>query len=75
MEKSKMKFKIVNPGESASATSGLIGTVGPDNVYIKTYAAYDGDKRPTDLEVGEKIANVKYNLSMSVGFYDIVRVE
>ena len=70
-----MKFVLVNPGESAGNSSGLIGVVGPDNVYIKIYPAYDGDKSPTDLEVGEKIANAKYNLSGSTGYYDIVRVE
>lgn len=75
MERSKMKFKIVDPGQSAGSTDGAIGVVGPDNAYIKTYAVYPDMKRPTDLDVGEKIANVKYSLSGSIGFYDIVRVE
>lgn len=64
-------------GEGGSvSTSGLIGQVGLDNVYLKSYASYPSDIRPEHLEfVGARISSVKYSLSGSVGFYDVVRVK
>jgi hypothetical protein len=58
-------------------SSGLIGVVGQDNVYIKTYADYSVDDNPrpiTELEVGQFVV-AKFSLSGSSGIYRVYRVE
>ena len=64
-------------------SDGLIGRIGPDNVYLTTYADWPSvvlgggtkawlDYR--DLEVGQRIRNVVYRLSGQKGVYDVWRV-
>lgn len=55
-------------------SDGVLGRVAWDNVYLKTYAQYPGDKRPLDLGVGEYIKGVHFRLSGEHGVYDIYRV-
>jgi len=56
-------------------SDGILGRIGPDNVYLKVYAKYPGDVRPVDLEVGACIKNVLFSLSGGTGGYDIYRVK
>lgn len=55
-------------------SDGLIGRVGPENVYLTTYGEFPDERRPIDLAIGECIRDVKYSLSGSRGTYDIWRV-
>lgn len=55
-------------------SGGVFGFIDEDNVYLTTYAQYPGERRPKDLMVGERIQNVKFNLSGEKGVYDIWRV-
>ena len=55
-------------------SDGVLGRVDEWNVYLSTYAQYPGDKRPHQLEVGERIENVTFSLSGSKGTYDVYRV-
>ena len=55
-------------------SDGIVGRIGPDNVYLRGYAAYPGDVRPLDLAVGECIRSVRYALSGGAGIYDVYRV-
>ena len=57
-------------------SSGILGRVTADNVYLTAYASYpvDEPRRPTDLAVGEVIRGVRYTLSGGNGWYDIYRV-
>ena len=55
-------------------SDGVIGRVSIGNAYIKIYPKFSVDKRPADLEVGERIEYVKYALSGEIGYYDIYRV-
>lgn len=57
------------------SSDGVIGRVGVDNVYLKTYGQYPDDRRPGALKVGECIKGVVYTLSGQKGTYDIYRVE
>jgi hypothetical protein len=54
--------------------SGVLGQITENNVYLTTYASYPDDKRPADLEVGERIRDVIYRLSGQRGVYDVYRV-
>lgn len=56
-------------------SDGLLGRIGPDNVYLTTYASYPDEVRPADLEVGSCIQNVRFSLSGETGSYDIYRVK
>lgn len=57
-------------------SDGVIGRVGPNNVYLTTYACYPKDaKALRELEVGECIKSVVFSLSGSRGVYDIYRVQ
>jgi hypothetical protein len=56
-------------------TSGSIGWVGVENVYLLTYAKYPDGRRPEHLELGESIPNVVFSLSAERGEYDVYRVE
>jgi hypothetical protein len=51
--------------DGAFISDGATGRIGMDNVYLTTYPKYrDGEeKRPKDLEVGERIQGVIYSLS------------
>jgi hypothetical protein len=55
-------------------SDGVVGRIGPDNVYLCGYAQYPSDTRPLDLAVGECIRGVQYSLSGSSGIYDVYRV-
>lgn len=55
-------------------TDGILGRLSVNNVYLTAYAGYPDDRRPNDLAVGERIENVRYNLSGEVGYYDLYRV-
>ena len=74
-----MKFILWDPKDGffhprSSRSSGVLGKIGPDNVYLTAYANYPDEKRPKDLEVGESILNVKFSLSGTTGHYDIHRI-
>lgn len=56
-------------------SGGILGVVTEDNVYLTCYAGYTDGRTHRDLKVGEALHGVKYNLSGSVGYYDIYRVE
>ena len=53
-------------------TSGILGKLSEENVYIKIYAAYQ-DKTATQLEVGERCPAL-FRLSGEKATYDVVRV-
>lgn len=56
-------------------SDGILGRIGPDNVYLTAYANYHKDeRRPGDLEVGEHIDGVGFRLSGEHGRYDVWRV-
>lgn len=59
------------PGKDSD---GVIGRVSLDNVYLSTYANYPDDKHPRNLEVGQRIDNVKFSLSGETGIYSVYRV-
>ncbi len=76
-----MQFILWNPAEPGPhydgehiVSSGVIGRVGPDNVYLTAYGVYPDERRPADLKVGEVIRGVEYRLSGQRGIYDIYRV-
>ena len=77
-----MKFIIWDPRDGFPRrdeddniiSDGIIGRVGKENVYLKIYAEYTGDKRPWDLDVNDWIDDVVFSLSGSRGTYDIWRV-
>lgn len=54
-------------------TSGLMGVIEEENVYLKSYAHYP-EKRPTELEVHER-CTATFGLSGSKGTYKIIRIE
>jgi hypothetical protein len=60
--------------DGALVSDGIVGRIGPDNVYLSGYAAYPADTRPLDLDVGGCIPGVGYSLSGSRGTYDVYRV-
>lgn len=72
-----MRFVIVNEGQDCvitdegPSTTGNLGVISEDNVYLRAYAAYR-DKRPTELEVGQR-CKATFRLS-GKGTYDVVRV-
>lgn len=81
-----MKFIIWDPKDNYRpsmdeqgneiVSDGVIGRVGPNNVYLTTYARYPKDaKALRELEVGECIKGVVFSLSGSRGVYDIYRVQ
>lgn len=55
-------------------SDGLIGRIGPDNIYLTAYAKYPTGKSYRDLDVGEGIAGVVFSLSGSRGVYTVYRV-
>lgn len=55
-------------------TTGVLGQITLDNVYLRAYARYPDDRRPDDLEVGERIEGVVYRMSGQRGVYDVYRV-
>ena len=55
-------------------TSGVLGRVGINNVYLTTYAEYPGDERPCDLAVNERIKDVHFSLCGGSTVVDIWRV-
>jgi hypothetical protein len=56
-------------------SGGLMGgAMSIGNAYISVYPAYDGEKRPDDLEVGESLS-ATFRLSGESSTYDIVRVD
>jgi hypothetical protein len=59
--------------DGSIATSGAIGEIPLDGVYLKTYAIYPDATRPSDLEVGGRIQGIRF-LSSSHNEYDIYRV-
>ncbi len=78
----RMRFILWDPNDGRIpldggkvATAGLLGVVGADNVYLTSYAGYPDGRRPIDLEIGQRIAGVKYSLSGSKGTYDVYRVD
>ena len=78
-----MKFILWNESDGAPQigndgtinSGGIIGRVGPENVYLKMYAHYPDNKRPSDIKVGECIHDVIFRLSGQTGVYSIYRVE
>jgi len=79
-----MKFILWDKKDSFSPTrgsngefisDGVLGKIGPDNAYIAIYANYPGATRPIELDVGQCITDVRFNLSGESGMYDIYRVE
>lgn len=60
--------------EGKIVSDGVLGRLGEGNVYLTTYGEYPDDRRPKDLDIGERIAGVRYSLSKSSGIYDIYRV-
>ena len=56
-------------------SDGLLGRVTEDNVYLKVYANYPGEKTHSDLKAGQHIKGVVFNLSGEKGTYDVYRVE
>lgn len=63
-------------GDGQIVSSGLMGEITADNVYLSLYAVYPADQPCIhSLAVGECIRGVQYNLSGSKGVYDIYRVE
>lgn len=59
-------------GKPDLSSSGLMGVLPENNVYISTYAHNMG-KSPGELEVGQSV-EATFNLSGSKGSYLIVRV-
>ena len=58
-------------------TSGCLGAMTADSVYLRVYAMWPEGWSWDDLvklEVGGRISGVTYNLSGSRGTYDIYRV-
>ena len=60
-------------------SDGLIGRVGPDNVYIKIYAEYEPNvkrdiNRHLQLEAGQYVT-ATFSLSGSKGRYQVWRVK
>jgi hypothetical protein len=82
MNVGKRFFVIVDPATPVERnergelnTNGVIGVVSEINAYICAYPSLaEGEPRPEDMQVGQRSCSAKYNLSGSVGFYDIVRV-
>lgn len=61
--------------EGNITTSGCLGELTEDNVYLKAYANYrQCTKRLDELEVGECVQNVIFSLSGEHALYDIYRV-
>ena len=56
-------------------TSGCMGVIALDNLYVRTYVIYpEGSKPLKNLEIGESIRGVKFSLSGSTGYYNIYRI-
>jgi hypothetical protein len=56
-------------------TSGAVGEIGQDNVYLRAHAQFPSLTRPEDLEyVGARIQGVTFRLSGEKGTYDVYRV-
>ena len=60
-------------------TTGLIGVIGEDDVYLRSYANYQASPGkglvvPTELEVGQ-FTYAEFNLSKQKGIYQVWRVE
>jgi hypothetical protein len=66
--------RVGDDGEIIS--DGLTGRMSIDNVYLTAYPSFRDkeERRPKDLDVGEKIEGVIYGLSGGSGVYDIYRV-
>ena len=72
-----MKFIIADPKDDGPwpLYAGVIGPIGPSNVYLTAYAKYPTSQRPSDLNVGESIIGVQFSLSGQRNTYTIRRVE
>jgi hypothetical protein len=82
----KAKFILWDPKDGEPRTDeagvitsdGIIGRVGRDNVYVRTYPVYDDVERDIEgnvsLEVGG-FAVATFNLSGSKGRYRVYRVQ
>jgi hypothetical protein len=55
-------------------TSGCLGQVSVNNVYLTSYARWPDWRRPYHLPVGSVIPGVRFCLSGERGEYDIYRV-
>lgn len=58
----------------AIVTSGALGALSADNVYLTAYCQFPDKRRPTDLDVSERIAGVVFGLSGECGTYDLWRI-
>jgi hypothetical protein len=56
-------------------TSGAIGVIDEENVYLATYAKYPDARRPKDLPVHGRICGVEYSMAWTHGVYDIIRID
>lgn len=55
-------------------TSGILGRLTTNNIYLQGYAQYPDHRRPESLEVNEAIHNVVFALSGECGAYSVIRV-
>jgi len=76
-----MKFILWDPkdgrpryDDGECISDGLLGRLDEGNVYLTTYAEYEGSPRHTELEVGGW-TEATFRLSGSKGRYKIYRVE
>jgi len=59
--------------EGGYTTAGILGILGPDNVYLTTYADYGDNKRHTELDLNEW-TTARFRLSGESKEYRIYRV-
>ena len=80
-EMGQKRFILLNEDlpPSERGVDGAIGRVSADNVYLTAYPQWPTDapagKTLLELEVGEEIRAVKYNLNGTKGKYTVRRVE
>lgn len=61
--------------EGEIMTSGLVGQITADNVYLRTYGKRpEGSPGYDSLDVGGVVNDVAFNLSGSTGRYSVYRV-
>ena len=76
------KYVIVDPGapiainDGVPDTSGHLGVIGEDNVYLRAYAVFSDEHRALfdALDIGGR-SQATFRLSGGKGTYDVVRVE
>lgn len=54
-------------------SDGVVGRIGPNNAFLRTYAAYTGATHD-DLKLGEG-CRAEFSLSGQTGVYTVFRVE